>query len=145
MEVRQITIDTKISLKDFGDQLQFKLALNQEISIAICLEFLLLKENLINSVGLNFKNSFIILKLSKDQYSYCDKTDFGRGLLKGQISINNLDYILHYILKYYRDGIAETEHIDIDFLNDNGKELTLTISFERYHEYSAEEIRKILK
>ena len=40
--------------------------------------------------------------------------------------------------------MAEAEHIDIDFLN-NGKEFTLTISCSEYQEYSADEIRRMLK
>jgi hypothetical protein len=145
MEMKQINIDTEISIKDFGEQLQFKLDINQILGVELCMALFLLKENLINTIGLKFNNFFILLKVSRDQYSYCESIIFNDGAFKGQISINNLEYILHYILKFYRDGIAEAEHIDIDFLNNNGKEFTLTISCSEYQEYSADEIRRMLK
>ncbi|TJZ60056.1 hypothetical protein FAZ15_14320 [Sphingobacterium olei] len=144
MGMKQINIEAEISIKNFSEQIQLKLHLNQIVGVELCMSLFLLKENLINAIGLKFRNFFILFKSSGDRFSYCESVALDNGVFKGQISNDSLDYILHYILKFYRDGIAEAEHVDIDFLNNNGKELTLTISCNIYQEYSADEIKKML-
>ncbi|MBK7635507.1 MAG: hypothetical protein IPJ13_15450 [Saprospiraceae bacterium] len=102
----------------------------------------LLKENLVEVIDIRFENFSIVLKISGDNYSYSESMN--KNVFKGLISIHNLEYILQYILKFYRDDIAEVEHIDIDFLSSNGKEYTWTIFCNEYIEYTEEEIRRML-
>jgi hypothetical protein len=47
-------------------------------------------------------------------------------------AINELEYSLYYLLKIYRDGFAETEHIDIIFASSDNVEVMLTVSCEDY-------------
>jgi hypothetical protein len=105
----------------------------------------LLKEGLVNAIGLEFNNFLLILKPSQDNYSYLDSLEIKDNVFKGRISVVSIEYILYFILKYYRDGIAETEHIDIDFINAKGNELTLTINCADFKEYTNEEIRRMIK
>ncbi|MFC7526935.1 hypothetical protein ACFQRK_23465 [Parapedobacter sp. GCM10030251] len=142
--MKQVNINAEIRKTDFGDQLQFKLLLNQNVGTELCMALMLLKEGLVDVIGLKFLNYSFTLKISRNNYSYSESEIFGSEVLKGKISVGNIDYILHYVLKFYRDGYAEAEHIDIDFLNDGGKGYTFTISCVDYPEYSSEEIKRML-
>lgn len=141
--MKQLKINTAIELIDFGEQLQLKLRLNQVIGIKLCMELLLLKENLVKAIEIQFENFSFLLKISADNYSYFESMN--KNIFKGLLSVHGLDYILHYILMFYRDGIAEAEHIDIEFSSSSGKEYTWTIYCEKYLEYSEDEIRRLLE
>ena len=143
--MKQININSKISVKDFGEQIQFKLIINQSVGKELGMGLLLLKENLSNVIGLKFSDFLMILKTSDDNYSYIESIEFKNKIFKGMISFDAIDYILYYVLKFYRDGIAEAEHIDVDFINIKGAEITFTIQCNDYIEYSAEEINNILR
>jgi hypothetical protein len=45
---------------------------------------------------------------------------------------SNLDYVLHFFLKYYRDGVAEVDHIDLEGVDtetgDNETYITFHVS-----------------
>ncbi len=145
MAVRQVDLRASVDVREFMEQLQIKVHLNRTIYFDLCMAFLLLKENLVDDIGLRFDNFFILLRKTMHNHSKYEAVDFNRRSFKGCISIHGIDYALHYILKFYRDGIAESEHIDIDFLNDAGKELTLTIACGEYQEYSEDEILRMLE
>jgi len=42
---------------------------------------------------------------------------------------NDLDYILHFFLKYFRDGVADVDHIDLDVVSDSDSQQS-TIKFQ---------------
>ena len=52
--------------------------------------------------------------------------------MKAAISMNELEYVLYYLLRFYRDDIASAEHIDIDFDFDKGVEVTLVLIADVY-------------
>lgn len=144
MEIKQINVDSEISQMSYEDQLQLKTMLNQGKEVELILGLSLLKEELSNVISFKFINFSFILKLSKEKYSTWDSLDYKNSVFKGKLSVNAIDYILHYLLKFYSNGFADAEHIDIDFFNEDKKEITLTINCNNYYEYSEDAIKKML-
>lgn len=120
MEVRQImnrTLQLPMQLRDGNDQLVLVVELTPEMISQLCLELSLLKEGLAEAIVLSntqtefwleVKRNARILKHERGEISW-QKT--GARL---SIAPNELDYWLHYFLKYYRDGEGEVDHIDSD-------------------------------
>lgn len=97
--MKQVNINAEIRKTDFEDQLQFKLLLNQNVGTELCMALMLLKEGLVNVIGLKFLNYRFILKVSRDNYSYSESEIFRSEVIKGKVSVGNIDYILQYVLK----------------------------------------------
>ncbi len=43
---------------------------------------------------------------------------------------NAVQLIIRYLLKYYRDGFAEVDHIDLDFKYQDQREFTIVFKAE---------------
>jgi len=39
---------------------------------------------------------------------------------------NNLDYVYDFFLKYYRDGVADVDHLDLEATTESGDEVYIT-------------------
>lgn len=77
------------------------------------LGLMLLKEKLINTLIIRSTVAPCSIKLYLDSGTNVVLiTD--RNSVQLQLSQMTLDYLIHYFLKYYRDGIAEVDHIDIE-------------------------------
>lgn len=143
--MKQIKINTEIKINLLKGQTQIKFKLDHLVSLEMTIALVILKEGLVNSIGLKFDNFLLILKPSQDNYSYFESLELKSSIFKGKISNVSIEYILYFILKYYRDGIADTEHVDVDFINSIGNELTLTINCDDYQEHTNDEIRRLLE
>jgi len=139
--VKHIKINSQIAVEHFGSQQQFKMFVDQNTVEVLCLALFLFKEELIDVLELQFSNYKFFFKICKGHHCIFDSIK--ENVFKGQISNNTLDYISHYLLKFYRDRVADSQHIDIDFEN-AGELYTLTIYCSAYKEYSGEEMKKIL-
>ncbi len=142
--MKQVNINREVSINDFATEVQLKLSCDREIGSELCMILFLLKERLTGAINVQFKNFSIILKLSDDRYSHFESINLKEKIFKGRISIDTIDYILYYILKFYRDEIAEAEHIDVYFSDANKEKFVFTLSYEHFHEYSNDEIKKLL-
>ncbi|OOG16347.1 hypothetical protein BWD42_21670 [Sphingobacterium sp. CZ-UAM] len=131
MEIKHIYLASEITVKQFGTDFQLKFSVDLNTCTALCMGFFLLKEGLSNSLSVQFGNYLLILKLAQGKYSSFDSLNSIQKVFKGKIAINELEYLLYYLLKIYRDGFAEIEHIDISFASDNA-EVVLTVSCEDY-------------
>lgn len=143
--MKKQNISGSVQTNDFGKQKQIKINIDNSNVFDLCMTLVLLKECLVDKIELNFKNFTFILKNYQDNYSVYDQLDLIKGHFKGAISSNALEYIIYFLLKYYRDGFSETQHIDIDFINGKREECTLTFMCGKFYEYSEQEIKKILK
>lgn len=45
---------------------------------------------------------------------------------------NAAGFIVNFLLKYYRDGVGEVDHIDVDFGMSKGEEFTVTFVVDRF-------------
>jgi len=130
MEIKHINLDSKITFRRFDTDFQLKLGVDLNNCTALCMGFFLLKEGLSNSLRMQFNNYLLVLTKTSDKYSSFENLSSIEKVFKGVISINELEYLLYYLLKIYRDGFAETEHIDIIFASSDNVEIMLTVSYE---------------
>lgn len=145
MEIKHIYLDSKITFKQFGTDFQLKFNIDLNSCTTLCMGFFLLKEELLNSLSIQFSNYLLILKLTPGKYSSFENLNSIQKVFKGNIAMNELEYLLFYLLKIYRDGFAETEHIDISFASSDNAEVMLTVSCEDYLEFSEEQVKNMLK
>jgi hypothetical protein len=142
-KIKTIRISASVETAEYETQKCVTLTVEAGSAKELALAFTLLREKLVSSLEILFDNCSLYLKLNKDpKVSVC--TSYSKSHIKAAISINALGYGLFYLLKYYRDGIGEAEHIDIDFGFNQHTEVTLTIKTEVYKEISAEEMNKLL-
>jgi hypothetical protein len=81
-----------------------------------CLGLCLLKEGLIESLTILGERGEYGLKISLDSSltSRRGKVRFRRDEVDVSISTTELDYWVRFFLKYYRDGVGDVNHIDVE-------------------------------
>jgi hypothetical protein len=138
-------LNKKIEIKQFKRQFTLTILLDEdELITKLMLSLILLREGLANNLEIKFSNMIYHLSINHNQTdSICLIIDPNVRNFKGKIAMNALEYAIFYLLKYYRDGIAESEHIDLDF-EQNDTIVTLTFKIKMYNEYSQDEINKLI-
>lgn len=133
-----IKVSKQVSIEDYGDQVGISI---DECSKEILLSLVLLRDRFSEEIKIvfdNFKLNFLLTE--KNNRSFCTLFDIEQGIATLNISLDSLSYIIKYLLINYRDGVAEAEHIDIDFVTNHDFEVTLTIHSRFYNSFSGEEI-----
>lgn len=136
-------IQTNVVVKEFDEQVVLTIKVNSLSARDLCLQLLLLREKLIESLELSFQNFLIVVSLSINENS-CKKLNIHQKVGTFSISVKTLEYWIYFLLKYYRDGKAEARHIDVDFVSSNGVEITITSQVDEYFEYADGEYKKML-
>lgn len=137
-------INSDILIADFDSQIQLKLAVNYSVCKELIPGLFLLRENLLPVLNLDFNNFTLLLCLNDRNESVCTMYDSKNKKAKMAISMNALEYFLYFLLKFYRDRSAESEHIDIDFNYEKNTDLTLTIQADIYTDLSPEAMNKLM-
>lgn len=140
MKTKQIFLNVDIDSHD--QQKVIKINFDRASCQEICLMLCLLREKLVNTIELKFNNFSLFLGIQNGNQSFYSILDLQKGTFKAAISLNSLEYALYFLLKYYRDGVGEADHIDIDFQNRGGDECTLIFKCDEFTEYTSEEIVK---
>ena len=130
-----------------SDQLVISVDISNVTLTDWCLNLCLLKEGLVDALVLSGNKR---LELKKDES--IGKADRARVDIKSnkiQIAVHpiELDYWLSFFLKYYRDGIAEVDHLDVEAVNLSNEDEQLYVVFrvgEAVPAVSLEEARKRL-
>jgi hypothetical protein len=141
--MKTLVVKSIVILKNFGTQLTIDTTLDLTVVAELCALLSILREDIVDVIEIQFKNFKIILKKTSKDFSKCNLCDFKGGIFKGEISMSMLEYLLFFLLKYYKDGIAEAQHIDLDFAYEQ-TEVTLTINAKNYILHSPEQIKKLL-
>jgi hypothetical protein len=98
-----------------------------------------------NQLTLSSASSDTVLAVSKE-YSSVEVRDTRRFLVS--MSRNDLEFIVSYLLAWYRDGFAEVNHIDLELsgAEDCGRNCTLVVRAEasRYP-MNGEEAQRMLR
>jgi hypothetical protein len=131
-----------------SDQLVVSVDLTNVTLSDWCLNLCLLKEGLVDALVLSGNRE---LEVQKDQS--IDKADRAKVNIKSsrvQIVVHpiELDYWLSFFLKYYRDGIAEVDHLDVEAIDVSKAHEQLYVVFQvrdAAPPVSAEEARRRLK
>lgn len=142
--MKTLFINKNIEIRRFEGQQTITILLDNEQSKNEVLLLILLKEKLVEKIEIKFNNLTIYLSINNNETkSTCSFINFNEQKFKGKISMNLLEYAICYLLKYFRDGIAESEHIDLDF-DHKDFIVTLILKIKEFKEYSADEITKLI-
>jgi hypothetical protein len=145
MEIISKRIPLTAELKDYGQQKAVNLSLSSSESDRLVLLLLLLRERLADSIEIALDNFSIYLKCTDNGIvSKCTLFDPNKKCFKGSINMDSLEYAIYFLLEYFRDGLAETDHIDLDFEYDKASEVTLVIKVDSHKTISEEEMNKLL-
>ena len=63
---------------------------------------------------------------SRDKYSET-KINLGSKNYRFMLSNTTMDFLLNYLIRYNENGFADSEHVDIDFYDEQYTEVILTI------------------
>ena len=112
----------RILIIDFGDS----------PIIEWCLELILLKEDLCDSISItdnDYKYKIILSKTNNLPRNDRARINFQKDKIILEITNTELEYWINFFLKYYRDGLAEVDHFDIEVLT-NPNEKNIQINFQ---------------
>ena len=125
----QLPID--IELVRHPGQTVLSLSFRREALRDWCLGLCLLKEGLIETLIVaeeRGKSKMIKFRATQEtdrvtQVTF--KPDFGQV----EITRNQLGYLHRFFLKYYRDGVADVDHLDLEAINADTGEIDAYITF----------------
>jgi hypothetical protein len=103
----------------------------------LCLD--LLEESMISELVVPYLSISNRIEIAK-QYAI-DSSSYQGNPLRVLLSERDLNYMRHFFMRYYRDGVADVDHIDIE--TDKGDYITLKVE-ESIAPMSAEEAKRKL-
>ncbi len=114
----QLSIDIKLVHHPGQDVLA--LSFRREALNEWCLSLCLLKEGLVETLVITEEYRKMSLEIRFGANPETNRT--ARATLKQDVSLleithGNLDYLQHFFLKYYRDGVADVDHLDLEAIN----------------------------
>ena len=125
------TVPGQLKFRQYTSQTVLDVGFQAPSIADFCLGLCLIKEGLASLVVVHDKSESVKLSLQIiRQASQQRRTSMK---VKGQVvdvsmSANDMDCILHFFLKYIRDGKAEVDHLDIEIQSDdNYPDPTLTV------------------
>jgi hypothetical protein len=146
MEMKSKKLPLKADTKDYGIQKTVVLTLNGLTAKDMIILFMLLKEDLADSIEILLDNFSLYLRKSiKRNKSVCSIFNIEKKTLKASISLNSLEFAIFFLLKYCRDETGEVEHIDLDLEFNKGEIVTLTIKVDSFKEIFTEEMNRLLR
>lgn len=143
METKLINLKQNITIKDYGDQVVINFFIDILISKELNYHLYFLKNNLESELLLKFKNYKLFLKASDESLNKVNAFSIKNKVIKFSFSINQLEYLINYVEKYSKNGLADSEHIDLDFEYIN-KEVTITIKSKMFLDFDEDEILKLI-
>lgn len=81
-----------------------------------CLGLCLLKESLAEALIVSEERGekkFELRMMETSNIKTRIQAKFANGMMQLKITPGDLDYLLHFFLRYYRDGVAEVDHVDL--------------------------------
>jgi hypothetical protein len=98
-----------------------------------CLALSLLKEGLISALKVREETgrSKLEIRVSDEAKERVrPRASFGPETTRLEIPTADLDYLLHFFLKYHRDGVAEVDHLDLELAAGKaGQDACITFKF----------------
>lgn len=97
-----------------------------------CLGLCLLKEGLVEAFNVieerarGSKVKFLV----GSQFSQKSRITLGAQSSEVVMTKNNLDYVQHFFLKYYRDGVADVDHLDLEAVDIETGDNEIYITFQ---------------
>ncbi|MCA3006187.1 MAG: hypothetical protein LW650_12055 [Planctomycetaceae bacterium] len=145
----RVTVILPMQLRRYLQQTVLEVGCDPPALLELCVGLCLLKERLISTLVLEDRGGRV-----KAAIQVADGARRGGGARatgEGEgrrivLSQTALEYVMSFVLKYARDGMAEVDHVDLDVdADDPGEAFTLTLSATRSTPpVSAEEARRRL-
>jgi hypothetical protein len=114
--MNQITLAIETGVKEYSEQIVYSIILTRETLAEWCLGLSLVKYALVDSLVLSKSSragKVAIKGLDTKERSAKAEIYVESSIVQLRLTPTQLDYILAFCLKYYRDGIADVDHIDI--------------------------------
>src|SRR5260370_10976705 len=128
----QLSID--FQLVDHLGQVVLSLLFRREALRDWCLGLCLLKEGLVEALVVSEEHGKKGVKIQvRPTAKVSDRVlaSFESDITRLELTPNNLGYLQHFFLKYYRDGVAEVDHLDLEAIcSDAGHNEEIYITFK---------------
>jgi len=148
---RFIEIENTIKFKTYNqDEWELLLKINRNDAIKLLLEMHLLEYSLAQIVSVKSKTTseIIAFSLSENPNEKISTIEKINNKLKISLLFINLQYLISFLLRYYRDSHTPTNHIHLDISEKSplGKSGDVIIETEdESNPLSGEELEKLLK
>ena len=148
---KYISCDFHVSSESLDNIHWVTINLDSDAIIQFCLGLSLLKEQLITQLTMATYNNTFRLQLEGAQYvSSVQRAQIKKhekNVIGLVLSIDELEFWQHFLLKYFRDGLSDVDHIDleIDEATDSWSGLYVTLKVDKaVPSVSEEEARRRL-
>ena len=141
------SFNVPLTLKEISGQTILDVDLAEIDLAGWCLALCLLKENLVKTIFLTGSKRLGITQSNRKELQGRATLNLTSNPLALSISATELDYWLAFFLKYYRDGEADVDHLDIEaeILPQRRETAYVTLHVKDARpRVSAEEAKKIL-
>lgn len=146
---KQLSLALRLKLVQHPGQTVLNIEFETEALAEWCLGLCLLKEGLIPVLLIQertAKGKLEIQLTGQTKHRARTQASFESNTTRVRMTPDDLDYLLHFFLKYFRDGVAEVDHLDLDVASQtNNQDATITFKVpESAKSLSAEEAKRRL-
>jgi len=116
---KHLRLPLDIDLVRHPGQTVLRISLHREVLCEWCAGLSLLKEGLIEvlTVTEQQKRGAKVQFLTEPKTGGTVRVRFKSDLSEVTLTRNNLEYLQHFFLKYYRDSVAEVDHLDLQAID----------------------------
>src|SRR5256885_1982645 len=129
---RHLRLPLELTVKHYSGQRVLLIIFQGQGVPDWCLGLALLKAGLIEALSITDEKSTMLIKIFLSPNAATQRVPRARlGHSSSQIELtdNSLDYVLQFFLKYYRDGTAAVDHIDLDSINMETEKREIYVTF----------------
>lgn len=146
---KHLHLPIRLELVRYPTQMALLVTFESEAILEWCLGLCMLKEGVIEALivsGKRTETKLEIRKAAKNESASISQASFESAATILMLPPPNLGYLLHFFLKYCRDGMGEVDHIDLEVDSKTEKcESTITFNVPKaVPPMSAEECKKRL-
>jgi hypothetical protein len=128
---KHLRLPLDIDLVRHPGQTVLRFSLRREALCEWCAGLSLLREGLIETLTVTEQQG----RGTKVQFQSEPKTgetvrvSFRSDLIRVAMTRNSLEYVQHFFLKYYRDGVAEVDHLDLQAIDAETGDKEIYVTF----------------
>lgn len=114
---KHLTIPVDFALREYVGQSVFQIRLQRKALSDWCLGLCLLKSGLVEALAVTEElgsHTIEVQVLGMPDRAAKALADFTPATPQIKLPPIQLDYILSFFLKYFRDGVAQVDHIDVE-------------------------------
>lgn len=148
--IKTILVPIRIDIEKLDYQKVVSIDLKSVAISDWCVSLCLLKEGLVSTLEFVGNSKLIVQIDSSLQRSTRARVVASPDSIRLVFHPDEFDFLLSFFLKYYRDGVAEVDHIDIEGLaysreSEEAEESYITFQMKDYQpQMSAEEMQRVL-